>query len=320
MDGLDEVPDARGRRQQIKQAVQDFSATFAKCRFLITSRTYAYQRQDWKLEGFVEVHLLPFTQGQIFGFIDAWYAHMVHLERLTEAAARDRAQLLRRIRDLDAIGERREALRCAREWLAREHDEQIQLEKDRVASRLISGPIALLELNGEPMVEEDRRVRRSTEEADLPLGDVDSPVNLEAHGALSEPAPENTAPGLARAPQPDPVEEESRHGKSVAEAAVAADPSVMPEAAGVVTGGVIAAEQSPYNWHPIWSPFNTQGSAEGFARRLTAVTGFELRAEKEGPHRYRAELAYQNESDLQNRLAAIEAKTGLSLDDDEGAP
>jgi len=96
LDGLDEVPDALNRRGQIKQAVQDFAATFSRCRFLVTSRTYAYQRQDWKLDGFAEVHLLPFTPGQIDGFVDAWYAHMVGLERLTGPDARDRAEVLKR--------------------------------------------------------------------------------------------------------------------------------------------------------------------------------------------------------------------------------
>jgi len=96
LDGLDEVPDARDRRLQIKQLVQDFAATFSKCRFLITSRTYAYQRQDWKLDGFAEVQLLPFTLGQVRGFVNAWYGHMVELLRLTEADAEDRAELLNR--------------------------------------------------------------------------------------------------------------------------------------------------------------------------------------------------------------------------------
>ena len=96
LDGLDEVPNARDRREQIKRVVQDFAATFWKCRFLVTSRTYAYQRQDWKLDRFAEVELLPFTPAQVGGFIDAWYAHMVELQRLTEAAARDRAELLKR--------------------------------------------------------------------------------------------------------------------------------------------------------------------------------------------------------------------------------
>ncbi len=96
LDGLDEVPDAHNRREQIKQAVQDFAATFSKCRFLVTSRTYAYQRQDWKLDGFAEVHLLDFTRGQIHGFVDAWYGHMVELLRLTESDAKGRAEVLNR--------------------------------------------------------------------------------------------------------------------------------------------------------------------------------------------------------------------------------
>ena len=96
LDGLDEVPDANNRRGQIKKAVQDFVATFSKSRFLITSRTYAYQRQEWKLDNFAEVQLSPFTRGQIHRFIDTWYCHMVELDRLTEHDAEDRANVLKR--------------------------------------------------------------------------------------------------------------------------------------------------------------------------------------------------------------------------------
>ncbi len=64
---------------------------------------------------------------------------------------RDRAELLQRLRDLDAIGERREALRSARQWLAVEHDEVIQLEVDRITQRLVAGPTVTLELHGEPV-------------------------------------------------------------------------------------------------------------------------------------------------------------------------
>ncbi|MGH2358502.1 MAG: NACHT domain-containing protein [Candidatus Limnocylindria bacterium] len=45
LDALDEVPDALERREQVKQAVQEFAGIYRRCRFLVTSRTYAYQRQ-----------------------------------------------------------------------------------------------------------------------------------------------------------------------------------------------------------------------------------------------------------------------------------
>lgn len=76
LDGLDEVPEAHHRREQVKAAVQGFVNDFPKCRFLVTSRTYAYQRQDWKLSGFSEVLLAPFTPGQIARFVERWYAHV----------------------------------------------------------------------------------------------------------------------------------------------------------------------------------------------------------------------------------------------------
>jgi formylglycine-generating enzyme required for sulfatase activity len=97
LDGLDEVPDALQRREQVKSAVQEFAATHARCRFLVTSRTYAYQRQDWKLDGFAERELLPFTRGQVERFIDGWYQHMAHdLFRISEAQAAAGAAMLKR--------------------------------------------------------------------------------------------------------------------------------------------------------------------------------------------------------------------------------
>ncbi len=76
-DGLDEVPEAEQRREQIKQAIESFVSSFPRCRFLVTSRTYAYQKQDWKLHGFDrKQRSLPFTEGQITQFVDRWYAHI----------------------------------------------------------------------------------------------------------------------------------------------------------------------------------------------------------------------------------------------------
>lgn len=105
LDGLDEVPDALKRREQVKQAVQGFVGIYTRCRFLVTSRTYAYQRQDWKLNGFAEMELLPFTRGQIERFIDGWYAHMVQLFRLTESDATTRANTLKRATQREELRE-----------------------------------------------------------------------------------------------------------------------------------------------------------------------------------------------------------------------
>jgi predicted NACHT family NTPase len=95
LDGLDEVPEAEEHRRQIKQAVENFARRFPRCRMLATSRTYAYQQQDWRLSGFTETVLAPFSEGQIRCFIDRWYEHVGRLRGMSRDNTQGQAELLK---------------------------------------------------------------------------------------------------------------------------------------------------------------------------------------------------------------------------------
>jgi len=96
LDGLDEVPEADNRRALIKSVPEDFIRTFHRCRVLVTSRTYAYQKQDWRISGLHESVLASFSKGQIIRFIDRWYAHFAELRHGNFDDALGRAELLKR--------------------------------------------------------------------------------------------------------------------------------------------------------------------------------------------------------------------------------
>jgi len=110
LDGLDEVPDPKKQRRQIKEAVEDF-AKCAHCRIIVTSRTYAYQKQDWRLDNFHAVELAPFNEPQIRYFIDHWYAYQVQTKQRDKEDAQGRAKLLadavfKKNRNLQGLAER----------------------------------------------------------------------------------------------------------------------------------------------------------------------------------------------------------------------
>ncbi|MBE2202270.1 MAG: SUMF1/EgtB/PvdO family nonheme iron enzyme [Anaerolinea sp.] len=95
LDGLDEVPTADPHRQHIKQVVEDVARTYGKCRILVTSRTYAYQNQDWRLPAFAETVLAPFSRGQISEFVARWYDHIAQVRNMNASDAKGRAAVLK---------------------------------------------------------------------------------------------------------------------------------------------------------------------------------------------------------------------------------
>ncbi|NKQ35236.1 MAG: SUMF1/EgtB/PvdO family nonheme iron enzyme [Chloroflexi bacterium] len=97
LDGLDEVPDAHRRREQLKQAVADFTRQFPRVRLAVTTRPYAYDNPDWRLDGFASVYLLDFNEEQIETYIDRWYAATGQKDKdLGPARAEQYAEQLKR--------------------------------------------------------------------------------------------------------------------------------------------------------------------------------------------------------------------------------
>lgn len=105
LDGLDEVFEAERYREIIKTRVGDFIEKFPNVRVLLTSRTYAYQKQNWKLPGFTEAVLAPFTSTKIDEFIRCWYEQMRSVYRLKPAECSER------IRELQDVIKHSPALR-----------------------------------------------------------------------------------------------------------------------------------------------------------------------------------------------------------------
>ena len=94
-DGLDEVPEAKNRRKQIKAVIEDFMVAYHRCRILVTARTYAYQKQDFKISGLKETTLADFSSPQIAAFVDNWYAHVGELQNMHPNDTNRKAGLLK---------------------------------------------------------------------------------------------------------------------------------------------------------------------------------------------------------------------------------
>lgn len=93
LDGLDEVTDANGLRDRVRECIVEFAGNVPKCRIIVTCRTYAYPASP--LKDFAAHPLLPFSPKQIEQFIDQWYGAIRDKEHLTVDEAKNRAAMLK---------------------------------------------------------------------------------------------------------------------------------------------------------------------------------------------------------------------------------
>lgn len=66
-------------------------------------------------------------------------------------------------------------------------------------------------------------------------------------------------------------------------------------------------------WHSFWNPFRSEIAANGFAARLTAVTGLDYRVLRLEPGVYQVAFAYADDGERAASIAQIESATGLDL-------
>jgi hypothetical protein len=74
-------------------------------------------------------------------------------------------------------------------------------------------------------------------------------------------------------------------------------------------------QQSTEHWYAFWSPFSSELAANGFVSQLQRTTGMDYRVVRLEPGVYEVAFAYEAETDIETRLAAISAATGLEMPD-----
>ena len=66
--------------------------------------------------------------------------------------------------------------------------------------------------------------------------------------------------------------------------------------------------------HLFWSPFRSEWSAQGFARRLSSATRVPVEVVAAGSGQYRVAFSYQDETERRAHIERIETITGLQLE------
>ena len=127
-------------------------------------------------------------------------------------------------------------------------------------------------------------------------------------------------------PEPDPVIETIRITESPTTveptAKTVAEPAVEAYKEPVIEPMTEMAVESPppqtqsEHWYAFWSPFRSELAANGFVSQLQRTTSMDYRVVRLKPGLYEVAFLYEGEDDIETKLVAISAATGLEMADE----
>jgi len=77
-----------------------------------------------------------------------------------------------------------------------------------------------------------------------------------------------------------------------------------------------APQPQTEHWYAFWSPFRSELAANGFVSQLQRTTGMDYRVVQLKPGVYEVAFLYAGEDDIESKLVAISAATGLEIADE----
>ena len=112
--------------------------------------------------------------------------------------------------------------------------------------------------------------------------------------------------------------------ETVAEPAVEVfeEPLIEPTIEPLIEPTIETAVESPApqpqteHWYAFWSPFRSELAANGFVSQLQRSTGMDYRVVRLKPGVYEVAFLYEGEDDIETKLVAISAATGLEMADE----
>jgi len=103
---------------------------------------------------------------------------------------------------------------------------------------------------------------------------------------------------------------------TVAEPAVEAYEEPLIEPTTEVAVESPAPQPQTEHWYAFWSPFRSELAANGFVSQLQRTTGMDYRVVQLKPGVYEVAFLYEGEDDIESKLVAISAATGLEIADE----